>query len=101
MSSNRRLRPRTDANQPDIVKALRKAGYSVAVHHDDILISGNEIKNNLWIEIKDPDKTLRKDGRIKTNAFKDSQVNLMRDWKGQYDICWDIAEIMSVIYREG
>ena len=103
MSSNRRLRPRTDQNQPDIVKELRKRGYSVETGHDDILISGNGIKNNIRVEIKDPAKTLLKNGRIRaTNAvFTDSQVHLMRDWKGQYDICWYLSEVLGVIHREG
>ena len=101
MSTNRRLRPRNDANQPEIVKALRKLGYSVEVDHEDILVGVDGV--NIWLEIKDPSKTLLKDGRIKAvdTVFKDSQVNRMRSWKGQYAIVWTIEEALEVIEKRG
>lgn len=102
MTTYRRLRPRKDANEPEIVDELRSMGYSVESDHNDILISGNGIVNNIRIEIKDPARTLNKDGRIKPadKVFTASQLKLMRDWKGQYDVCWDVDEILAVIERE-
>ena len=59
MSKNR-YSARADANQPEIVKQLRKMGMSVQCNMDDILIGWKG--KNYWIEIKDPAKTLKKDG---------------------------------------
>ncbi len=95
MSTNRRLRPKTDSNQPDIVKELRRLGYSVQVYMEDILIGKDGV--NWQVEIKDPARTLRKDGRIKPDIFKKSQIDLLRDWQGQYDVCWSLEEILSII----
>lgn len=54
-----RYRPRTDANQPDIVKGLRDAGYTVwitsALGTGVDIVAGRHNKN--WmLEIKDPTK---------------------------------------------
>ena len=85
-----------DENQPEIVAALRKLpGVSVEVGHDDIIIGYKG--QNFWIEIKDPSKTLRKCGRIKTDIFKKSQILLMRDWTGQYSICFTFMDCLEVI----
>jgi hypothetical protein len=99
MSTNRRLRPRVDANQPDIVAALRKKGYSVEPQHDDILVGVAGL--NLWFEIKDPEKTLLKSGRIRTTdkVFKDKQIELMRSWQGQYQAVWSLEEIERAIEK--
>ena len=95
MTTNRRLRPRSDANQPSIVAALRKMGMSVIVDCNDILVGYKGV--NWWFEIKDPHKTLRKDGRIRAadSVFKDEQVRLMRDYRGQYKIVWTLEEILE------
>ena len=54
-----RYRPRTDANQPDIVKGLRDAGYTVWITSAlgtgvDIVAGKNGV--NFMLEIKDPSK---------------------------------------------
>ena len=41
---------KVDANQPDIVKELRKLGYSVELDHDDIIVGHNG--RTYWYEIK-------------------------------------------------
>mgnify|MGYP000426030915 CR=1 FL=1 len=94
MSKNR-YSARADANQPEIVKQLRKLGYSVQTGHDDILIGLNG--KTYWFEIKDPDKTLNKDGSWKAGAFKDSQVKLLAEWKGHYKIVHCIEHILGDI----
>jgi Holliday junction resolvase len=76
---------RVDANQPAIVAELRKAGYSVAPGHDDILVGRDGI--TLWVEIKDGEK--------KKTQLKPSQVALLRDWKGAYIVATSAAEIMA------
>ena len=89
-------RNRIDTNQTSVVAALRKIpGVKVLVDHDDILIGRNGF--NWLVEIKDPAKTLRKDGRVKPDVFKKSQIDLMRDWPGQYRICWTLDEILEVM----
>lgn len=76
---------RVDANQPAIVEALRKAGYSVAPGHDDILVGKGGI--TLWVEIKDGEK--------KKSQLKPSQVALLKDWRGAYIVATSEEEIMA------
>jgi hypothetical protein len=94
MSKNR-YSARADANQPDIVRELRKLGCSVSTGHDDILIGYNG--KNYWIEIKDPVKTVLKDGSWRAGALKDSQLKLMDEWRGQYDVAHSLEQILEII----
>lgn len=95
MSKNRYSKA-VDENQPHIVASLRKLnGVTVELDCNDILVGYKG--RNYFIEIKDPSKTLRKDGRIKTDIFKKSQIDLMRSWKGQYSICWTFMDCLDVI----
>jgi hypothetical protein len=75
---------RVDANQPEIVATLRKAGYSVAPGFDDILVGKNGV--TLWVEIK-------ADG--KKRQLKESQKALLRDWRGAYLVASSADEIMA------
>ena len=94
MSKNR-YSARADANQPEIVKQLRKLGMSVQCGMDDILVGWQG--KNYWIEIKDPEKTLKKDGSYKSTALKDSQKKLLAEWKGQYSVCHSLERILEVM----
>lgn len=86
----------TDANQPDIVKALRKIpGCKVIIDMDDILVGFRG--RNYWFEIKDPEKALNKDRTWKKGALKPSQVELSATWPGQYNIVTSIEEIVAII----
>ena len=90
---------KVDANQSDIVKQLRKLGYSVQVGHDDILV-GHKGKT-LWYEIKDPEKTLsKKTGELLPSAIKLSQQALMSTWSGHYQIVWTLEQILADIASE-
>ena len=83
-----------DANQPDIVKALKKIkGVSVEVGHDDILI-GYEGRT-YWYEIKDPEKLFKKDGSFKEGEIKPSQTRLASEFLGHYKIVWSIEMILE------
>lgn len=85
---------RIDANQPEIVKALRAIhGVTVALEHDDIFVGYKG--RNYWFEIKDPEKVFNKDGSFKKGAIKDSQVKLQNDWKGHYKIVWTLDMILE------
>ena len=84
MSKYRRA-AKIDANQPDIVKELRKLGYSVAVGHDDILVGANG--KTYWFEIKTHEKA----------PVKESQHKLIAEWKGHYAIVWTTEMILKEI----
>jgi len=86
MSKYRRA-AKVDANQPDIVKELRKLGYSVDVGHDDILVGHNG--KTYWFEIKTHEKA----------PIKDSQHKLIKEWKGHYAIVWTTEMILKEIQQ--
>ncbi len=84
-----------DANQPEIVKALRDMGATVETGKDDILV-GYKGKT-FWYEIKDPAKALNKDGSFRSGAVKESQIKLQSNWKGHYRIVHNLNQILEEI----
>jgi len=74
-----------DANQPAIVKDLRKLGYSVELDHDDIIVGHNG--NTYWYEIKTGPKA----------DIKPSQVKLLNEYRGHYKIVWSVEMIIDDI----
>lgn len=74
---------KVDANQPAIVKELRKLGYSVELDHDDILVGHNG--RTYWFEIKTGPKA----------DIKDSQKKLLAEFKGHYSIAWNAEMIIK------
>lgn len=84
----RRRADKIDANQPDIVEALLKKGYSVEVGHDDILVGANG--KTYWFEIKTGPKS----------EIKTSQTKLLDTWKGHYSIVWTAAMIIAEIEKD-
>ena len=94
MSKYRRA-ARVDENQSEIVAMLRSAGFSVELGHDDILVG--YAGKTYWVEIKDPKKTLNKDGSWKAGALKDSQLKLQREWKGAYLVATSFEQIVDYI----
>ena len=84
--SKYRQAAKVDANQPEIVKQLRKIpGVTVETQHDDILVGYKGI--TYWFEIKVNEKS----------AIKPSQKYLNENWTGHYQIVWDIKQIMEAI----
>ena len=87
-------RSRPDDNQTQVVKDLRKIGYSVlpvgqfALGFD--LIVGRAGRNFLF-ELKDPDKFASQ--RKLTTAEKE----FMKLWRGQIDVVTTVDEIISAI----
>ena len=81
----RRRKDKVDANQPAIVKELRKLGYSVEVGHDDILVGWKG--KTYWFEIKVSEKA----------KIKDCQQDLINEWKGHYKIVWTTEMIIKEI----
>lgn len=96
MTAKHRIDARVDDNQRAIVAALRRIpGVSVELGHDDILVGAGGA--TYWFEIKDPAKTLKKDGSWLSGAVKPDQVRLERDFRGHYQIVTTIDEILRVI----
>lgn len=61
--SRNRYAAKSDANQKEIVKSLRKLGFSVETNHDDILVGANGV--TYWIEIKNPNcVSQKKQGKL-------------------------------------
>jgi hypothetical protein len=87
---------RIDANQPEIVKALRKiSGVSVELDRDDIIVGYRG--QTYWFEIKDPSKTMRKDGTVPDNDkhIKKSQKRMLEQFTGHYAIVWSLDDILD------
>lgn len=95
--SKYRQAAKIDQNQPEIVKALRKMGYTVQTGMDDILVGAKG--RTFWFEIKDPDKTVKQNGEYKAGAIKDSQIKLLAEWQGHYAVVHSLEEILDEIGR--
>ena len=79
---------KVDANQPQIVKELRAAGYSVELDHDDILVGHNG--RTYWFEIKTGPKA----------EIKESQKKLLANFKGHYSIAWSTEMIVNELEQD-
>lgn len=93
---------RTDANQTEIVEALRKAGMTVeslAAVGDgvpDLLVGYMNV--NVLLEVKDPNKD-RKEyrERIVSRVLTDDQKKWHFFWQGQKDVVWDAEEAIAKV----
>ena len=95
MSKNR-YSARTDDNEKDIVKDLRKLGYQVETGHDDILVAANN--KTYWYEVKNPDE-VDKDGLpyAKKSKTAKKQKKILDEFKGHYKIVSSLDEILNEI----
>ena len=84
---------KVDANQSDIVSALRKLGYTVYLDVDDILVGKDNF--NYWYEIKNPNAVSKRTGGILDSAKKSGQIKLEKEWKGHYKIVSSLEEILT------
>ena len=92
MSQPRRAK-RIDDNQAEIVKALRKLGYTVYLDVDDILVGKDGF--NYWYEIKNPNAVSKKTGCIMESAKKSGQIRLEKEWNGHYRMVSSLADILN------
>lgn len=91
--THKRYANKVDANQPDIVKSLRDIpGITVKPDHDDIIVGYQG--RTYWFEIKDPAKTLNKDGSVTKGAIKPSQNELLNEFTGHYNVVWSLDDIL-------
>lgn len=98
MSKHRRA-AKIDANQPEIVKALRKIpAVSVQVGMDDILVGYQGL--SYWFEIKEPECVSTVTGEVQPSKIKDSQHKLLAEWQGHYQIIWNVDQIIEAIGYE-
>ena len=86
---------RRDANEVEIVRALRKMGMTVLLSDAVDLIIGYHGVNYL-IEIKDK-TTLKKDGKFKYGSLRPSQKKLLAEWRGQYHVVSSLDQILEII----
>ena len=84
MSLNRYAK-RRDPNEPDIVRALRDVGATVKRLDDIDLLVGWRGRNFL-LEVKD-----------RKGALKPSQEEMVRTWRGQYEIVRSADEALRAI----
>ena len=84
---------KVDANQPEIVKALRKAGWYVLIISQlknccDIIISKNG--RTVAIEIKDGAKAKS------AQKLSDGELKFKNEWQGEYQIITSIEEALAI-----
>jgi len=91
----RRRSDKIDSNQPQIVKDLRRMGYSVETGYDDILVGANGY--TYWFEIKAPETRSKVTGLILECKKKASQIRLEAEFKGSYTIVTCLDDILAVI----
>ena len=81
---------RSDGNQSEIVKELRKIpGVTVELDHNDILLGYDG--HTYWFEIKVSEKKARE------KQLKNSQKRIKKNFSGHYSIVWSIDQILKEI----
>ncbi len=80
-----RYAKRRDANEPEIVKALRQIGASIKRLDDVDLLVGWRGKNFL-LELK-----------TENGKLEESQEFMVTNWRGQYDIVRSAEEALRAI----
>ena len=83
---------RVDDNQSDIVRDLRKMGFSVELGHDDLLVGANGVTR--WYEIKSESAVSRKTGQVLESKIKSSQKKIRSEFRGHYKIVASLDEIL-------
>lgn len=92
--SHNRYANSVDANQAKIVADLRKIpGVSIEIDHDDIIVGFRGC--TYWFEIKDPESTLTKKGKVRKGKILDSQKRIMEQFTGHYAIVWSLEDILD------
>jgi len=91
--SKHRYAKKVDANQPEIVKQLRKLGMSVELDHDDIIVGHKGL--TFWFEIKSLECVSAKTGKVLDSKKKACQIELEQSFKGHYRIVSTLDEILE------
>lgn len=91
-----RYRPRTDANQPEIVKALRQAGCSVCIIAGmgkgipDLLVGKGG--RNFLLEVKDPSKVPSQ------RKLSDDERAWHAAWTGQVAVVESAEDALKLVW---
>jgi len=93
MRANRKA-ARVDTNQSGIISRLLQIGASVEEDHDDIIVGYRG--RSYWYEIKNPNK-LKKNGEWQKGALRESQLELLKTFKGHYRVITTFEEIFEEI----
>ena len=97
-SMPRRRADKVDANQGEIVDALRRIpGLSVETGKDDILIGYKG--RTYWYEIKTPDTVSPRTGQVRPSEITDAERKLLETWPGHYRIVWTVEQILDEVLR--
>jgi Holliday junction resolvase len=89
---------RIDANQPEIVRALREAGATVQPLHavgkgcPDLVVGYGGA--NFLLEVKDPGR-IAKRGTVRPSDEMHAEWHTK--WRGQVQIVWDAVEALQAI----
>jgi hypothetical protein len=76
-----------DANEPEIMKALKSVGATIIkLDRVDLLVGYSG--TNFLLEVKNP---------LGRNKIEDSQQWLLDNWKGQYKIVRSVEEALTAI----
>ena len=89
---------RVDNNQKEIVKDLRKMGYSIEPDHDDILLGTQG--RTFWYELKSAHATSKKTGQVRESSKQKSQKRLLLTYKGHYAIVSNLDELLANLKNE-
>ena len=92
MSGIKRWDARRDANEPEIVKALRDIGCTVGYGEWVDLIVGRG-GNTYLLEVKDGSKP--KSGR----KLKPSQEKLLAEWRGHYQVVLNVDQAIEAVTK--
>ena len=89
---------KVDANQPEIVKALRKLGWYVLIISQlknccDLMISKNG--RTIAIEVKDGAKPKS------TQKLSEGEKKFMSEWQGEYKIIASLDDLGGLNAKEG
>ena len=76
----RARKAKIDKNQPEIVENLRKAGFSVEVGYNDIIVGRENV--TLWVEVKTEDCYSKKTGKLLENKKTPAQRELDQTFTG-------------------
>ncbi len=97
MSNKTRYAARSDENQKDIVRDLRRLGFIIETGHDDFLACFNGLM--FWIELKSENAVSKKTGKILESKIKDSQKRIRSIWNDTYIIAATLEQIVEGMNR--
>jgi len=89
----RRRADKVDSNQSQVVKELRKLGYSVVTNMDDLIVG--HAGRTYWYELKQPESRSKKTGLILDSYKKPGQIELEKTFQGHYRVVTCTEDILE------